>query len=92
LAYHLGNALATVLDRKSGYGNTNGLYNGFYANLASVSDYFPGGFGMSERTKVFAEFEFGYNGQMKTDEVYGKGNLNTALFWEYDTRLIEGGC
>lgn len=28
----------------------------------------------------------GYNGQAKDDEVYGKGNLNTALFWEYDTR------
>jgi hypothetical protein len=63
------------------------LYNGFYANLASVSDYYPFGFGMRERTKEFANFEFGYNGQMKTDEIYGKGNLNTALFWEMDTRI-----
>lgn len=86
---HLGNVLAVVMDRKSGYGSTNGLYNGFYANLASVSDYYPGGFGMKERAKAFEEFEFGYNGQMKTDEVYGKGNLNTAKFWEMDTRILR---
>ncbi len=86
---HLGNVLVTVMDRKSGYGNTGGLYNGFYANLASVSDYYPGGFGMKERTVAFEEAEFGYNGQMKSDEVYGKGNLNTARFWEMDTRLMR---
>ena len=32
-------------------------------------------------------YRFGFNTQEKDDEVYGKGNLNTALFWEYDTRL-----
>jgi hypothetical protein len=32
-------------------------------------------------------YRFGFNGQERSDEVYGKGNLNTALFWEYDTRL-----
>ncbi len=30
---------------------------------------------------------FGFNGQMKTNEIAGVGNHNTALFWEYDTRL-----
>jgi hypothetical protein len=34
-------------------------------------------------------YRFGFNGQEKTDEVYGKGNLNTALFWEYDTRIAR---
>jgi hypothetical protein len=32
-------------------------------------------------------YRFSFNGQEKTDEIYGEGNLNTALFWEYDTRL-----
>ncbi len=32
-------------------------------------------------------YRFGFNTQEKDDEVYGKGNLNTAKFWEYDTRL-----
>ena len=30
---------------------------------------------------------FGFNGQEKVDEISGSGNHNTALFWEYDTRL-----
>jgi hypothetical protein len=33
------------------------------------------------------KYEFGFNGQMKTNEIAGVGNHNTALFWEYDTRL-----
>jgi len=32
-------------------------------------------------------YEFGFNGQMKTNEIAGVGNHNTAEFWEYDTRL-----
>jgi hypothetical protein len=34
-------------------------------------------------------YEFGFNGQMKTNEIAGVGNHNAALFWEYDTRLGE---
>lgn len=30
---------------------------------------------------------FGFNGQERTDEIAGTGNHNTALYWEYDTRL-----
>lgn len=32
-------------------------------------------------------YRFGFNTQEKDDEVYGAGNLNTAEFWEYDTRI-----
>ncbi|MFA6152127.1 MAG: hypothetical protein WC716_12450 [Chitinophagaceae bacterium] len=32
------------------------------------------------------KYEFGYNGQMKVNEVAGVGNWNTAEFWEYNTR------
>jgi hypothetical protein len=32
-------------------------------------------------------YRFGFNTQEKDDEVYGAGNLNTAMFWEYDTRI-----
>lgn len=31
-------------------------------------------------------YEFGYNGQMKVDEVAGTGNWYTAKYWEYGTR------
>jgi hypothetical protein len=32
-------------------------------------------------------YSYGFNGQEKVDEIAGVGNHNTALFWEYDTRL-----
>jgi Type VI secretion system (T6SS), amidase effector protein 4 len=33
------------------------------------------------------KYRFGFNTQEKVDELSGAGNHNTALFWEYDTRL-----
>ncbi|OYU96713.1 MAG: hypothetical protein CFE21_00045 [Bacteroidetes bacterium B1(2017)] len=35
----------------------------------------------------FYEYRFSFNGQERDDEVAGLGNINTAEFWEYDTRL-----
>ena len=32
-------------------------------------------------------YKYGFNGQEKDNEIAGKGNTNTALHWEYDTRL-----
>jgi RHS repeat-associated protein len=32
-------------------------------------------------------YRFGFNGQEMDDEIAGEGNHNTALFWEYDTRI-----
>jgi RHS repeat-associated protein len=32
-------------------------------------------------------YRFGFNGQMKDDEVYGEGNSYTAEYWQYDPRL-----
>jgi hypothetical protein len=39
------------------------------------------------RSFAGAAYRYGFNGQEKDDEVCGSGNLNTAEFWEYDTRL-----
>ena len=36
---------------------------------------------------VGSEYRYGFNTQEQDDEVYGNGNLNTAEFWGYDTRL-----
>ncbi|MFN6328023.1 MAG: hypothetical protein ACK4WA_04575, partial [Chitinophagales bacterium] len=43
----------------------------------------------SEKTKKSTQrtYYFGFNGQEKDNEVYGEGNLNTAEFWQYDTRI-----
>lgn len=32
-------------------------------------------------------YRYGFDGQEQDDEVYGNGNLNSAEFWIYDTRL-----
>ncbi len=32
-------------------------------------------------------YKYGFNGQEQDDEIYGNGNLNTAEFWQYDSRL-----
>lgn len=32
-------------------------------------------------------YRFGFNGQMKDNEVYGEGNSYTAEYWQYDPRL-----
>jgi hypothetical protein len=42
---------------------------------------------MPGRKYATATYRFGFNKQERDNEVYGVGNLNTALFWEYDTRL-----
>ncbi|MES2477741.1 MAG: hypothetical protein V4561_01550 [Bacteroidota bacterium] len=90
---HLGNVLATVLDRKTGTGELPGssgtLYDHWSADLASTADYYPGGMMMPGRNTEYSWSRMGFNGQAKDDEVYGKGNLNTAKFWEMDTRIIR---
>ncbi len=34
-----------------------------------------------------AAYRYGFNGQEKDNEVSGEGNMTSATFWEYDTRL-----
>ncbi|MFN0275933.1 MAG: hypothetical protein ACKVPJ_09325 [Chitinophagales bacterium] len=61
--------------------------NGCYSTKAEgAGRYDPFGMGMVGR-KWGEEYRFGFNGQEQDDEVYGNGNANTAMFWEYDTRL-----
>lgn len=38
-------------------------------------------------TSDSAGYDFGFGGQMKDDEIYGKGNSYTAEYWQYDSRL-----
>lgn len=42
---------------------------------------------MVERNENFGDYRFGFQGQEKDDEVKGSGNLYTATYWEYDSRL-----
>ena len=78
LTNHLGNVLSVV--------NDNAPVSS-QANLVCSNDYFPFGSQILERSVSSGMYRFGFNTQERTDEIAGVGNHNTALFWEYDTRL-----
>jgi len=59
-------------------------FDNFYGTLNY--DYF-GMLTVGRSWSVGSEYRYGFNGQEQDVEVYGNGNLNTAEFWEYDTRL-----
>jgi len=58
-----------------------------WTNSSPNTNYFCFGTYTKQPETGNADYRYGFNGQERFDEVYGKGNLNTALFWEYDTRL-----
>jgi hypothetical protein len=62
----------------------------YIAELNTASTYYSFGSPMPGRSFTATgngAYRYGFNGQEKDNEVYGAGNLNTAEFWEYDTRL-----
>ncbi|MDI9319331.1 MAG: hypothetical protein QM530_02545, partial [Phycisphaerales bacterium] len=62
---HLGNVLATVLDRKTGAlpssGGVGVLYDHWSAGLASTADCYPGGMMMPGRNTEYSWSRMGYN-------------------------------
>ncbi|HTN16776.1 MAG TPA: hypothetical protein VL092_03780, partial [Chitinophagaceae bacterium] len=90
---HLGNVLATVLDRKTGATATGeapvvgGLYDHWHADIAQASDYYPGGMIMPGRYKEYDWSRMGSQSQQKDDEVYGKGNLYAYKYRMNDARI-----
>lgn len=44
---------------------------------------------MPERSYNGEGYRYGFNGQEQDDEISGDGNTNSALYWEYDTRLCR---
>ena len=79
--------LATVLDRKTGYGSLNGEYTGFKADIASATDYYPFGMEMPGRTISSEKSRFGFNGQEKDNEVAGVGVTTEFRYRSYDARI-----
>jgi hypothetical protein len=61
----------------------------YEAQVVSVSDYYPFGSPMPGRYFNANSYSYGYNGQMKTDEISGTGKNYTAEFWEYDPRVVH---
>ncbi len=80
---HLGNVRATVSDCKIGGPSQTTMV----PELLSASNYYAFGMLMPRRSYQPESHRFGFNGQEKDDDINGSGNLNTAMYWEYDTRL-----
>jgi len=80
----LGNVTAVVTGRLL---NGNGP-SPWQPELLSAQGYEPFGSLLPGRNYSSDSYRFGFNGQEKVDEVNGSaGTHNTALFWEYDTRI-----
>lgn len=56
-------------------------------SLYSFCRYTTFGSPMPNRSFSASRYKYGFNGQEKDDEVAGSGNINTAMYWEYDSRL-----
>ncbi|MBP7477683.1 MAG: hypothetical protein KA797_04100 [Chitinophagales bacterium] len=86
---HLGNVMATFTDKKRGIDeNADGDVDYYQPDMVSSQNYYAFGSLMPGRIYSIGQvYRFGFNTQEQDNEVYGKGNLNTAKFWEYDTRL-----
>ena len=56
-------------------------------SLYSFGRYTTFGSPMPSRSFSASSYRYGFNGQEKDDEVAGNGNINTAMYWEYDSRL-----
>jgi hypothetical protein len=63
------------------------ILNTYQVRKESEINYNPFGMMMPERQWNSDKYRYGFNAQERLDEVKGIGNHNTALFWEYDTRL-----
>lgn len=92
LTDHLQNVRATLSDMKKWNDDGDGVPEGgeFTASVESYNSYYAFGSIITARTSPVSTkpYRFAFNGQTRDDEVYGvTGSLNTAQFWEYDTRL-----
>ncbi len=88
LTNHLGNVLTTINDRKIGKDTTaDGTYDYWLAAQISGQDYYSGGMVMPERSFSYQNYEFGFNGKLKDDEVKGIGNSYDFGARIYDSRL-----
>jgi RHS repeat-associated protein len=85
LANHLGNVLVTVSDKPVYKVSSGTIY--FQPEVSSISYYYPFGAPIKGRSFSSAEYRFGFNTQEKDDEISGSGNLYTAEYWEYNSRL-----
>lgn len=60
----------------------------YFSKSFFETSYYPFGMVMPERKYVATNsYRYGFNGQEKSTEIESGGNLYTAQFWEYDSRI-----
>ncbi len=84
---HLGDVRVVVTDEKWSEISASNEPVFFTSRVVSYVNNFAFGMEMPGRSYSSNSYRYGFNGQEKDDEVSGNGNTNTAMFWEYDTRL-----
>jgi hypothetical protein len=52
-------------------------------------NYFPFGMVQPNEDNLSGNYKYGYNTQESVDEISGEGNHYTALYWEYNPRVIH---
>jgi RHS repeat-associated protein len=62
-------------------------YNRTTYSQTNTSENLACSFFSSEEKSCTGAYRFGFNGQVKDDEIYGEGNTYSAQYWEYDARL-----
>ena len=90
LSNHLGNVLVTITDKKIAIPDvSNSVIEYYNAEIITISDYYPGGMLISERSETFATngYRFGFNGMEQDDEVKSEGNSYDFGARIYDSRL-----
>ncbi len=80
LTNHLGNVMAVVSDKRLPDNQSD---------IVALYDYFPYGASLPSRTFEKESYPFGYNTQLKIDEIAGKGKHYTAPFWEYNPQVVQ---
>ncbi|MCB9225899.1 MAG: hypothetical protein H6578_01840 [Chitinophagales bacterium] len=56
--------------------------------ILNATDYYPFGMPMPGRSFTSESYRFGFNTQERSDEIAGSGNHYTAMFWEYNPRVV----
>ena len=90
LSNHLGNVLVTITDKKIAIPDvSNSVIEYYNAEIIMISDYYPFGMLISERSQTFATngYRFGFNGMEQDNEVSGEGNSYDFGARIYDSRL-----
>jgi hypothetical protein len=73
LSNHLGNVLATVLDRRIAvFDQSSGNLTHYQADIITATQFYPFGSILSSVSK--GEYRYGMNTQEKDNEIYGEGN------------------